>query len=136
MDAKKILLSIIVLFTMISLTGCEEQAVTTETPENVIFESDVVQLDAANLNFIKDDEEFDARQVILNYRLHNPLNRSLIITVDVIFFDETDRELYSKLDYKINLPPEYTESFNSVEFGGNRVKFVEYAKITAYEIQE
>ena len=133
----------IVIFTFVSLTGCEEQAVTTETPENIIFESDVVELDAANLEFIKDDEEFDARLVELNYRLYNPLNRTVSVDVDVFFYDEFDRELYSKLDYNINLLPKYPDpeiypggaGFDTVEFGGSNAKFVDHVKITAYEKQ-
>ena len=134
MDTKYVFLGLVLLLLITLLSGCEEKGVTTENDlENILFESDVVELDRANLEFIKDDEEFDARKIDFNYRLHNPLNRSVSVNVDVIFYDETDRELYSKLDYEINLPAGHTDSINTVEFGGIHVKLVDYVKITAFE---
>jgi len=136
MDVQKVLLGIFAIFVLVSLSGCEEQATTTEkTFENIDFESDSVELELANLKFVKDDEEFGGvRSVELKYRLHNPLKRDVTVVVDVLFFDENGREVYSKQDYKINLPSEYTEnSFNTITYGGSMVRAIDHVKITAYE---
>ena len=135
MDAQKVLLGIFALFVLVSLSGCEEQATTTEkTFENIDFDSDIVKLESANLEFVKDDEEFGVRSVELNYILHNPLKRLVTVVVDVLFFDENGRELYSEEGYKINLPSEYTEnSYNSITYDGSMVRVIDNVKITAYE---
>ena len=136
MDVQKVLLGIFAIFVLVSLSGCEEQATTTEkTFENIDFESDSVELELANLKFVKDDEEFGGvRSVELKYRLHNPLKRDVTVVVDVLFFDENGREVYSKQDYKINLPSEYTEnSFNTITYSGSMVRAIDHVKITAYE---
>ncbi len=136
MEIKKIILCTFIISFIISLSGCVEQnAITTgQSFDNIEFESDIVELNNAKLDFIKDDEEFGGvRSVILNYKLHNPNKRVVTVEVDVIFYDEFDRELYSKEDYTINLPAMYTEGANTVEFNQDQANEVEYVKITAYE---
>ncbi|MBS3749200.1 MAG: hypothetical protein KGY67_05820 [Candidatus Thermoplasmatota archaeon] len=136
MDVQKVLLGIFAIFLLVSLSGCEEQATTTEkTFENIDFESDIVELDAANLEFVKDDEEFGGvRSVELKYRLHNPLKKSVTVVVDVRFYDESGREVFSEEDYTINLPSEFTEnSLNTVTYGGSMVRVVDKVRITAFE---
>ena len=136
MDAQKVFLGIFALFVLVSLSGCEEQATTTEkTFEHIDFESDIVELELANLKFVKDDEEFGGvRSVELKYRLHNPLKRDVTVVVDVLFFDENGREVYSKENYKINLPSEYTEnSFNTITYDGSMVRVIDHVEIRAYE---
>jgi hypothetical protein len=139
MDAEKIFLGIALLFILLCLSGCTEQegVKTQESFDNIEFDSDVVMLDAANLRFIKDEEEFDARSVELKYKLHNPLNRYVTVSVDVMFMDELGREIYSEKDYMINLPSEYTEgSLNTVSYSGSMVNAIHIAKITAFEIED
>lgn len=139
MDAKKFLLGMSVILLFLFLSGCSDQSGTTteKTFDNIEFDSDVVRLDAANLKFIKDEEEFAARSVELKYKLHNPLNRFVTVTVDVVFFDEAGREIYSEKNYTINLPGGYTESsLNTVSYSGSLVNAIHIANISAHEIEE
>jgi len=139
MDVKKIFLGIAIIFILLCLSGCNEQegVKTQESFDNIEFDSDVVMLDAANLRFIKDEEEFDARSVELKYKLHNPLNRYVTVSVDVMFMDDLGREIYSEKDYMINLPSEYTESsLNTVSYSGSMVNDIQTAKISAVEVDE
>lgn len=136
MDAKKFLLGMSVILLFLFLSGCSDQSGTTteKTFDNIEFDSDVVRLDAANLKFIKDEEEFAARSVELKYRLHNPQNRSITAVVDVVFYDENGRDVYSEEGYEINLPSEYTEnSFNTITYDGSMVRVIDNVRITAYE---
>lgn len=138
MDVQKILFGILAIFILVSLSGCEEQGTTTEkTFENIDFESDVVELNAANMKFIKDEEEFAARSVELHYQLHNPLNRYVTVSVDVAFYDGNGREIYSEEGYAINLPDGYTEKgMNTVSYSGAMVNAIQTAKINAVEVEE
>lgn len=137
MDARKFFLGMSVILLFLFLSGCSDQSGTTteKTFKNIDFESDVFELDAANLKFIKDDAEFGGvRSVELKYRLHNPQNRSITTVVDVVFHDENGRNVYSEEGYEINLPSEYTEnSFNTITYDGSMVRVIDNVKITAYE---
>jgi hypothetical protein len=138
MDARKLVLGTIAIFVLVSLSGCEEQGTTTEkTFENIDFESDIVELNAANMKFIKDEEEFAARSVELYYQLHNPLNRYVTVSVDVAFYDGNGREIYSEKGYTINLPDGYTEGgMNTISYSGSMVNAIKTAKISVVEVEE
>ena len=135
MDLKKISIGCVILFCIGCMSGCVNQGTTTEkTFENIVFESDVVELDRAYLNFMRDDGASDARSVEAKYSLHNLQDREVTVQVYVFFYDTYDRELYSDGPYMINLPQDYAESgVNTVPYKGNNVRSVESVKITAYE---
>ena len=141
MDFKKISIVCVVLFFMTSMIGCVNEGTTTgKTFENIDFESDVVKLDNANLAFIKDDDEYGSvRLVELKYFLHNPLDRNVNVTANVVFYDENGHELDSYEPYTQILTPGYTENRfkysaeKPVSLEGSIARAVDHVLITVYE---
>lgn len=143
MDAKQLAKGVSIICLFSCLSGCVDISEgTVKTFENIEFESDVVELDNAYLNFIKDDDEYgDVRSVELRYILHNPQERSVSVQVYVTFYDKHENELHTDAPYIINLPKGYTESDRkyagspAISLEGSLAKFVDHVKIFAYEVE-
>jgi hypothetical protein len=141
MDAKKGAIGILMIVFVVSFSGCTEEGVTVKSFENIEFESDVVELHNAELDFIKDDEEYgNVRSVECRYILHNPQDRYVSVQVYVTFYDDRENELHTDGPVTINLPAGYTESEwkyagePSISIGGSMARMVDHVTITAYEI--
>ena len=141
MDGKHILFGVIILLLLTSLSGCEEQGITTETNfENVYLDSDIVGLAYANLSFVERREINDnlepimvKRQVNLEYLFENIAGRDVIFNVTIDFYDQNDTLIQSikPVPWKnINLPEGHRESLmNEASYIGNNVKDISYARI-------
>lgn len=141
MDDKRFAIGIVLIVLVVGFSGCTEQRATVTSFDNIDFESDVVTLETAYLDFIKDDEEYgDVRSVELKYLLHNPLDRYVSVQVYVTFYDQRQNELHTDGPYTINLPAGYTESEwkyagePPVTLSGSLARAVDHVRITAYEV--
>ncbi|MDG6218948.1 MAG: hypothetical protein QCI00_05870 [Candidatus Thermoplasmatota archaeon] len=141
MDGKRFVIGIVMIILAVGFSGCTEQGVTVTSFENIDFESDVVELETATLDFIKDDDDYGGvRSVEFKYILHNPLDRYVSVQVYVTFYDQRKNELHTDGPYTINLPAGYTESEwkyagePPVTLAGSLARAVDHVRITAYEI--
>ena len=149
MDAKNLLIGLIVILLIIGLSGCEEQGVTTENNfENVFLDSDIVKLAYANLSFVEKREINDdlepvmvKKQANLEYLFENIAGRDIEFNVTVEFYDVNDSLIKSvtPVPHKINLLKGHTESItmkNEATYSGNNVKDISYARILVQPVSQ
>lgn len=146
MNLKKYFLGCILLICISFLCGCVNQGATTEkTYENVVFESDVVKLAHANLEFIQEEmyddfgeSYFVTKAVEARYLFQNPLERQINLSILIEFYDSDDIKLHSIGPREIHLISDYIERIhtpvNIASYNGNQVDKVDYVKIIAFEI--
>lgn len=147
MDAKKIIFGIAVVLLFISLSGCEEQGVTTQQAfDHVEFDSDVVDLAYANVTFFEEKEFTEemepvmvTNEVEVKYLFRNKMDRTINVSVVVDFYSDKD-ELVHRVGPRIihGLLKDYTErQFTEVNIAscvGDKAKQVSYVKISASEV--
>ena len=153
MDVGKIVIGFLLILGMLCMSGCVNEGTTTEKNfENITFESDVVELEYASLEFETEvmHDEFSnpydkIKSAEVKYLLHNPQDRHVTVQVDVYLYDENNTLLYSEEGSQFSLPKGYTEhreKYNNdltrvtlpVSYKGEDVALVDYATIIAYEI--
>jgi len=143
MDLAKLVVGCVLVACMIIFSGCTNQGTTTEkTFENIVFESDVVELYEAFLDF-ETEEMYDdfgemylnIRSVELKYLLKNPGEERVTVLVNVYLCDENNNVIYTHSPLKVNLPSGYIESNpNTVSYRLENVHLVDHAKIVAYQL--
>jgi len=141
MDARNVLLGLIIFLLLTGLSGCEEQGVTTENNfENVYLDSNIVKLAYANFSFVEKREINDdlepvmvKKQVNIKYIFENIAGRDIVFNVTVEFYDQNHSliESVNPVPWKnIHLPEGRTESLmNEAAYNGNKVKDISYARI-------
>ena len=126
------------IFTTIALavflTGCLEQSATDadNDSQNVILESNIVELAYAKLNPVKENNV--VKRVEVEYRLKNIVDRRLYLNVYVQFYDDEGNLITTSGVKNINLPPNYEESLsNIVSYDGEFTSQVDYARLLIEE---
>lgn len=141
MDAEKLFVGAFVIFILLCLSGCEEQGVTTENKfENVVLDSELVQLAYANVSFVEKREINDdlepvmvTKRVDVKYLFENVAGRNITINATVEFYNNSDTLIGTSETLTINLPKDYVESvLNEVSYSGKNVDQVSYVKIVTY----
>jgi len=135
---KKIIsiVGIVILSFTIFLSGClEENTENTNVPENIDFESDIVEL--AYSNFTKDIQDGKVVSVSVEYLFTNIVERNLNINVTVEFYDSDNGLLYTGGPKTISLPQGWTEQglgpANIITYDGEDASKVEKARVVVEE---
>ena len=135
MIKKGCMLSIIIIFLTIFLTGCQEQTAVDTSSNKVKVDSDLVQLVQGKLNKIKDGDK--VIRVEVEYRFKNIAGRIINIDTTVEFYDKND-ELVATVDgIEITpMPANYEEiGTNIASYDGENVAEIAYAKLIVKEME-
>ena len=144
MDAGKIIIGFLLMIGMLCMSGCVNEGTTTKkTFENIDFESEIVEIANAYIDYNREemyddsgDMYYNTRSIEVKYLLHNPAERAVTVQVVVYLYDEFGMELYSEGPYVISLPAGYTESgANTISYAGTDVATFDHARIVAIEQQ-
>lgn len=137
---KKILLSIcvITIFLMTFLSGCQKEGTTTDKNiDNILFDSNVVELVYSDINFNKDDNGI-ILNVEVQYRFKNIVDRNIDINVFAEFYDKDNNLLAKEGPKEISIPKGWTEQgispANSIRYSGVNAELVDHVNIIVEEI--
>jgi hypothetical protein len=108
MNKKKIIITIIVLFSIVFLSGCQEEENVNAFPENISLESDIIELVYAEL--VEHLESGNVKQVDVQYLLKNAVDRTISFNLIADFYDEENNLLYSGQRSFENIFEGYTET--------------------------
>lgn len=130
-------ISILTLFIITFLSGCQQQGTITDNNlNNVILESDLVELVYSIINFNKDDQN-EIFSVEVQYRFRNIVNRNIEIKVFAEFYDIKDNLLAKEGPKEIYIPEGWTEQgtspANIITYYGEDAEEVDYVKIIVEE---
>ena len=127
-----------ILFLMGSvLSGCVFQGGVTVNNnfEGITFESGVVELVNASLDFHEDNNVIT--KVDVKYLFRNIVGRAVEVSVIVEFYDKNDNLLVTRGPKYINLPKDYVETVyspaNIISYSGEKVSEVDHVRIIAEE---
>jgi hypothetical protein len=125
----------IILTSLVFISGCQEEAVTTYL--NVVLESDILEL--ANASFVKQkDRDGDYYEAKLTWIFHNIAGRLVNAGIDFEFYDVNDNLIYSDTKQILNMPADHTEGFspvhNVITLTGDEAQAADHVLIKAYEI--
>jgi hypothetical protein len=127
-----------ILFLMGSvLGGCVFQGGVTvkNNFEGITFESSVVELVNASLDFHEDKNVIT--KVDVKYLFRNIAGRAVEVSVMVEFYDKNDSLLVTRGPKYINLPKDYVETVyspaNIISYSGEKVSEVDHVRIIAEE---
>jgi len=139
MDLKKLVIIALIFLLIGIFSGCQKREATdvNTIPENIEFESDLLELTYANIVFHRDGDVVLRTEV--QYLFKNIAKRVLNITVIAEFYDKNDKLLFTGgpkfLEY---LPIDYveTEVFppNTITYTGIDAKDVDHVKIIVTEV--
>ena len=130
----------IILMT-IALSGCQEEAVTTErTFEGIFFESNILELTNASLDLTKGKDGAIVRAEAIFY-FRNKLDKGIAnLKFSIEFCDKNNNVLHSRpYQYNTIFPAGYSESSASrVPYIGDNVGYTDHVNIitTNYNIVE
>ena len=121
----------------IFLTGCNEsESTTVDSPNKVVFNSELVELVDSELIFNKIRNV--VKNVDLKYRFRNLLNEKIDLNVFVEFFDKDGNIISKEGTKEISLLPNYTEQSyggaNTISYNGVGVSDVDYARVLVEKI--
>ena len=137
MNKKGLLIINLIIFFIILLSGCQEQKATTSGKkfENIILESDVVELVDASLIFNEEDNV--KLRVDVEYLFRNIAGREITITITVEFYDKNNNLLSTEGPKYITLLKDYTETSvlgaNIISYSEENASEVDHVKIVAVE---
>ncbi len=128
---------IITIFSIIALSGCQEETTqNTNNLENIELESEVVEL--AYANFTKNMQDNKIVSVSVEYLFKNIVERDLNINITAEFYDKDNSLLYTGGPKNIYLPQGWTEKgvgpANSISYDGEDAAKADHVKIIAEEI--
>lgn len=128
---------IITIFSIVALSGCQEEGTqNTNTLENIELDSEVVEI--AYANFTKNMQDNKIVSVSVEYLFKNIVERDLSINVTVEFYDKDDSLLYTGGPKNINLPKGWTEQgigpANSISYDGEDASEADHVKIIVEEV--
>lgn len=136
---KKILLSfcIITIFLTTIFSGCQQKGTTTDKNlDNILLDSDVVELVYCDINYNKDDNGI-ILNVEVQYRFRNIADRNIDINVFVEFYDKENNLLAKEGPKEISIPKGWTEQgispANSISYSGRNAALVEHVNILVEE---
>lgn len=135
MIKKGCVISTLILFSLVSLSGCQEQTSTDVNAnfENIELESDLVKLVYGNFSIIKDRNV--VTRVEVEYLLKNIAGREVRLKVTVEFYDKENNLLFRSPYKEINLLKDYEEKLvNTAIYDGVFVSEVDHAKIIVEEV--
>ncbi|NHJ40550.1 MAG: hypothetical protein FK731_11005 [Asgard group archaeon] len=126
-------ISILIIFIITFLSGCQQQGtITDDTLNNVMLESDLVELVYSIINFNKDDQN-KIFSVEVQYRFRNIANRNIEINVFAEFYDIKDNLLAKEGPKEIYIPKGWTEQgispANILTYYGENAAEVDYVKL-------
>ena len=133
----KIIFCILIIFIIALLSGCQQQGTITDNNLNdVMLESDLVELVYSIINFNKDDQnEIFSSEV--QYRFRNIANRNIEIKVFAEFYDIKDNLLAKEGPKEIYIPKGWTEQgtspANIITYYGEDAAEIDYVKIIVEE---
>lgn len=119
------------------LSGCVFQGGVTvkNNFEGITFESSVVELVNASLDFREDRNVIT--KVDVKYLFRNIAGRAVEVSVIVEFYDKNDNLLVTRGPKYINLPKDYVETVyspaNIISYSGEKVSEVDHVRIIAEE---
>ena len=119
------------------LSGCvfQEGVTVKNNFEGITFESNIVELVNASLDFHEDKNVIT--KVDVKYLFHNIAGKNVEVTVIVEFYDKNDNLLVTRGPKYIILPKDYVETVyspaNIISYSGEKVSEVDHARIIAKE---
>ena len=130
-------ISILIIFIIAFLSGCQQQGtITDDNLNNVMLESDIVELVYSIINFNKDDQN-KIFSVEVQYRFRNIANRNIEINVFAEFYDTKDNLLAKEGPKEIIIPKGWTEQgtspANILTYYGENAAEVDYVKLIVEE---
>lgn len=135
----KVILSIgfLIILIITFFSGCQQQGTITDNNlNNVMLESDLVELVYSIINFKKDDQN-EIFSVEVQYRFRNIANRNIEINVFAEFYDIKDNLLAKEGPKEIYIPKGWTEQgtspANIITYYGENAAEVDYVKIIVEE---
>lgn len=135
----KVILSIgfLIILIITFFSGCQQQGTITDNNlNNVMLESDLVELVYSIINFKKDDQN-EIFSVEAQYRFRNIANRNIEINVFAEFYDIKDNLLAKEGPKEIYIPKGWTEQgtspANIITYYGENAAEVDYVKIIVEE---
>jgi len=132
-----LLFGILIIFVMTFFSGCQQEGTTTDKNlNNILLDSDIVELVFSEINFNKDDQG-----VILNvevqYRFQNIADRNIDINVFAEFYDEENNLLAKEGPKEISIPKGWTEQgispANIISYNGENAARIDHVNIIAEE---
>jgi len=138
MDLKKIFYICLIVFLALFFSGCQEDTKDTnyQIPDNVLFESDIVELVFADITEHKSNGVVN--QLDVAFLLKNIAGRSLNINKSVEFYNEADELLYTSdpVQFK-GFSAGYIEQEPNpiIEYNGKNASAVSYVKIIVEELK-
>ena len=109
---------------------------TDENFNNILFDSDIVELVYSKMNINKDDQG-SILSVDVQYRFRNIADRNIEINVFVEFYDIEDNFLTREGPKEISIPKGWTEQgispANIIKYSGEKSSLIEYLKIIVEE---
>ena len=136
---RKIFLSIGILVILIItfLSGCQQKGTTTnKNLNNIILDSDIVELAYSNINFNKDDLGI-ILSVEVQYRFRNIADRNIEVNVFAEFYDKENNLLAREGPKEIYIPEGWTEQgispANIIKYSGKNAAGVDEVRIIVEE---
>ena len=139
-------MGLIIIILTTALSGCQEQAVTTEEKnglsDKIFLESNLVELANASLKFITEEDftdDFEKIEVItqvdITYRFHNIAGRDIKPSVKIELYDKDGYLIESMKGITLqDFPDDYTEKMaNKLSYNGAEVQNVDHVKIIVFE---
>ena len=130
-------IGVILLLIVCLFSGCQEQeATSTNSFENVEFESDVFELINGSLEFVEINNVIIRAEA--KYMFRNIAGRDVKdVNVFAEFYDKDDNLVYTGGPKNFSLLKDYTETGSSpanvISYNGDRVREVDHVRILAFE---
>lgn len=135
MIKKGCIVAILVLISLVFLSGCQDQTSTNVNAnfKNIELESNLVKLVYGNLSIVKDKNNI--AKAMVEYLLKNIAGRDVRLNVAVEFYDEENNLLFRSPYKEINLLKDYEERLvNTAIYDGDFASEVDHVKIVVEEI--
>jgi hypothetical protein len=136
---KKIwMFGILIIFGISFLSGCQQEGTITEdTLNNILLDSDIVELVYSSINYKKNDDGIITSAEV-QYQFRNIADRNIKINVFAEFYDEDDNFITREGPKEISIPKGWTEQglspANIIKYSGEKSSNIDYVKIIVEEI--
>jgi len=130
-------LGILTIFLMTFFCGCQQEGTTTDKNlNNILLDSDLVELVFSEINFNKDDQGI-ILNVEVQYRFRNIADRNIDTNVFAEFYDKEDNLLAKEGPKEISIPKGWTEQgispANIISYSGENAARVDHVNIIVEE---
>ena len=138
LDKRLLLLGVVVFSTVFPAVVLSHHFRDTVSHDMIFLDSDIVELAYASFNRSDDDNDGISDNVTVSWLLHNIVDRTLNVSIDVEFYDKRDNLVYNETKQLLYFPPDYTEHLilpaNKVSYHGSDADNISYVVLRVREV--